>query len=741
MQRGRHYRIYSILLISLLLLISSAGERLCAAERLLHKADSTEIGTAQADSTAQAVSTAQADSSAQADSTRQLTGRELKRYEREKRAAAKMAEKERKLAIRDSIFNYRDSVIRHTPRVLTSNLFPKEVKYQRIFSWQTDTRFNNYRTVSIDSSFNQYYTENPLYKNDVGGVSLGVEGTASEYFNFFKREEMPLFPFMKWNLPYTYTPSTIPFYNTKTPYTELAYWGTLFADRQKEETNIKFLHTQNLSPSLNISILYQRFGGAGMLQNEKSDDRTLALTFNYIGDRYFANGGYIFNKVERKENGGISDLFMYRDTTVDVRTIPVYLKDASSIMKRSSFFISHSLGVPLNFLRKRDSLGFGEGTMAYFGHYGEYTTYSRHYYDVIGATETEAREQLYHNNFFINPTQSNETYKVESLDNRFFVKLQPWAQDAVVSQVNAGIGYQMVGYLTFRPEFYLSGNKYRHQNNTYLYFGASGLFRKYFKWDAVGKYNLSGYYQNDFEIDANVRFSLYPIKDGIHLSGHLHVSNLTSNPFYYSYFSNHYKWENDFAKETQTRVEAKLSIPHWNLEAFFGYAMLKDKVYMDELATPQQMGEATNILTAYVEKNFRLWKLHFNNRVLFQNSSDQVVVPLPKFALNLRYFLQFDVVKNVMTAQLGADLTWHSKYYMPGYAPASGMFYNQREMEVGGRPYLDLFLNIQWKRACIFVKGGNIGQNSLSKEYFSAYRYTRPQTHLKFGIFWPFYIK
>ena len=321
-----------------------------------------------------------------------------------------MAEKSRKLAIKDSIFNYRDSVIRHTPRVLTSNIFPKEVKYQRIFSWQTDTRFNNYKVVPIDSSFNQYYTENPLYKNDVGGVSLGVEGTASEYFNFFKREELPLFPFMKWNLPYTYTPSTMPFYNTKTPYTELAYWGTLFADRQKEETNIKFLHTQNLSPSLNISILYQRFGGAGMLQNEKSDDRTLALTFNYIGDRYLAQGGYIYNKVERKENGGISDLFMYKDTIVDVRTIPVYLSDASSIMKRSTFFLSHSLGVPLNFLRKRDSLDFGEGTMVWFGHYGEYTTYSRHYYDAISLSDTQARE-LYHNNFFINPTQSNETLK------------------------------------------------------------------------------------------------------------------------------------------------------------------------------------------------------------------------------------------------------------------------------------------------------------------------------------------
>ena len=44
-------------------------------------------------------------------------------------------------------------------------------------------------------------------------------------------------------------PESMPFYNTKTPYTELGYTGTLLANRQKSEDNIHFLHTQNFTPT------------------------------------------------------------------------------------------------------------------------------------------------------------------------------------------------------------------------------------------------------------------------------------------------------------------------------------------------------------------------------------------------------------------------------------------------------------------------------------------------------------
>ena len=52
-------------------------------------------------------------------------------------------------------------------------------------------------------------------------------------------------------------------------------------------------------------------------------------------------------------------------------------------------------------------------------------------------------------------------------------------------------------------------------------------------------------------------------------------------------------------------------------------------------------------------------------------------------------------------------------------------------------------MNVQWKRACIFVKAINVGMGwPMDKaDYFSAHGYIRPQRGIKFGVCWPFYLQ
>ncbi len=648
-----------------------------------------------------------------------------------------------KRRIRDSIYNYKDSLIRATPRLLATYIFPDSIMSQRMFLWKTDGYFNKPKQLNPDTTFNDNFHELPYLKNDVGATYLGVAGSAMQYYNYFKREECEIFPFYTPYKAYTHDIDNMPFYNVKTPYTELAYWGTLFATKLKEETNVKFLHTQNLTPSFNFNILYKRVGGKGILENESTDNRTFAITGNYIGKRYVAQGGYIFNRVKRKENGGVADPAMILDTIVDARTIPVRLTSASSALKKNTLFITHSYGIPFRFKKieaENDTLGYGEGTMAYIGHTGEFTTYSHSYKDMIALSDTSGRN-LYNNNFFINPTTTADSARVMNLDNRFFIRIQPWAKEAIVSKVDGGIGYQYLNIYSFDPSFFLSGNKNRSESNLYLYFGASGELKKYFAWEGFAKYNLAGYNSNDFRIGGELKFSAYPLKRGIHLTGRIDVSRERPNFFFNNYYSNHYVWNNDFDKTTETRIEGKLEIPDYKLELFFGYSLLNNNLYLDTLCNLKQNGEAMSVLTAYLKKDFKASIFHFDHKVLFQLSSKQEVVPLPELALNLRYYLQAPLVKNVLTLQLGVDATFTTKFYAQGYSPALGMFFNQRKEKIGENPYMDVFINMQWKRASIFVKYVNALQDWPTSDYFSANRYLRPQKALKFGVHWPFYIK
>ncbi|MBO8484951.1 MAG: hypothetical protein IAB78_00810, partial [Bacteroidetes bacterium] len=69
--------------------------------------------------------------------------------------------------------------------------------------------------------------------------------------------------------------------------------------------------------------------------------------------------------------------------------------------------------------------------------------------------------------------------------------------------------------------------------------------------------------------------------------------------------------------------------------------------------------------------------------------------------------------------------------------------HNQNDELYGNCPFIDVFVNIQWKRACIFIKAVNLGMGwpNNSADYFSADGYIRSQRAIKFGIFWPFYVQ
>lgn len=650
---------------------------------------------------------------------------------------------------RDSVRAYVDSVIRHTPRVLDTYLFDDSTKYKRLFMWKADKYFNDQTVIPLDTSFNYHYTELPYQRDDAGANYVGVAGGAMQYHNYFKREKLDEFPFWEVYLPYSYTPETMPFYNTKTPYTELAYWGTLFANKQKAENNVKFLHTQNLTPSFNANVIYQRFGSEGFLDKESTDNRTFSLTGNYLGKKYVAQGGYIFNKVKRTENGGIADPKWVLDTLVDAKTIPIVLNNsAGNILRKNTVFLTHSYSFKFSKKQKDstatdiDSLSLRDGTRAFIGHSFDMSIYSKKYIDNIGLSDSLARA-LYNNQFYINPTESADSNRVFQIENRVFLSLQPWDKNAIISKLDAGVGHQHISYYGFEPEHFITGNTTTKYDNLYMYFGAKGSLKKYFGWNAMARYDFMGYTQNDLLINGNIRFSSYPkkLKQGIHLLAGITVSNKRPSYFYNHLYTNHYCWNNNFNKTTETKIEAKLHIPDAKFEVFFGYSLLNNNVYLDSLAQARQNNSSMSVLTAYLRKDFRLWKFHFDNKILFQHSSNQEVLPLPKLSLDLRYYLEFYLVKNVLNIQLGANAIFATKYYAPGYNPALGMFYNQREEKIGGSPNIDVFVNLQWKRACIFVKYINAGQGWPNGDYFSAYRYIKPQKALKIGIFWPFYIK
>ncbi len=743
-----------------------------------------------------------------------LSRRERKKHDTELALPGLIAEANRKVAIKDSIKAHRDSVIEATPRILETYAFPDSLLYRRIVTWKHERYFHDLkglRDQSSDSSFNYNFHDNPIYREDLNATSLGVIGSPALSYDFFKRQEAENAIFYSPYLLYTYTPETLPQFNTKTPYTELVYYGTLFANKEKEESNIRIRTTQNITPELNILLEYHRYGGNGMLRREDTDTRTVAMAANYTGKKYLMHTGYIYDRIEKSENGGIVDTKWIRDTLVDSREIDVYLSDASNHLKRNTLFLDQTYRIPFTFLDKEvraqkkadrlqrkadelkmmrrdsimaagdssaiaslmeeirldslakaaaDSIELAEAmlvqadapdaetveediTTAFIGHSSEYSVFRKTYTDKISDA---LGKEFFRDQFYINPNRSMDSLRVMKLENRAFIRLQPWKSDAIVSKLDVGIGDKLANYYSFSPSNYIQGSNNVIQNSVYLYAGAKGQYEKYMEWDAFGKYNFLGHEINDFTVDGNLTFKVYPFRKDrqspLELKAHFETS--LKEPDYYQQhlFTNHYKWNNDFSKISTTKAEASLSIPRWDMAASFSYGLLSNNIYYDTFGLPRQNTRPMSVMTASLRKDFQIWKFHLDNRALFQLSSDSEVMPLPMLALNLRYYFEFDVVKNAMRMQLGANGRFTTKWYAPAYNPVLGVFHNQNKEQFGNCPVIDLFVNVQWKRVSVFVKAVNMnmGWPMDKADYFTAAGYIGPQRAIKFGITWPFYV-
>lgn len=713
-----------------------------------------------------------------------LSKNDKRKYDVEQKEKLKRREADSLQTIKDSLVAIRDSIRENTPRILETFALPDSMLYKRIIQWTHEREFHKMDIKIPDTTANFRFHDYPFFRKDVNATWLGVAGSAVQYYNYFNRTSENGVSFYQPYESWTYSAKTLPFYNTKTAYTELSYTGTLFANTQKASDNLHILTSQNIFPEFNYTLEYNRFGGNGIMENETTANKSLSASFNYTGKKYLMHAGYIHNKITRNENGGTTDNAMVRDTTLDAREYPIHLSKASNKIVKKTFFLDQQYRIPFTFINTmrdkkwdkayrerilasgdslmiasvdslvllaaqereaaRDTLDPEDITTAFIGHSSEYSVFRKRYEDQISSSDEIARQ--FYCDFLYNPTNSYDSTRVSKLENRVFLRLQPWADDAIVSKLNAGVGNRITNWYDFDPTF-LKGNTNTIWNSSFVYAGVEGQLRDYIHWDASGDYVFLGSEMNDMSIKANALFTLHPFrrarKSPVSLNVHFETSLKEPEHYHNHFYSNHFKWNNDFRKTSETKLQARLDIPKWKVSAEVGYALLDGNIYFDSLAVVRQNTSPMSVLSASLSKDFAFGPLRMDNRILFQVSSNQDVVPVPTLAANSRLYLQFDISKGTMKMQIGGDVWYNTLYYSPAWNPAVGVFYNQKQTQYHNGPVIDAFINVQWKRACIFLKAENVGQGwpMEKNDYFSAHHYIRTQRALKFGVYWPFYLQ
>lgn len=635
---------------------------------------------------------------------------------------------------------------------LESYFFSDDVRALKSFKWNVNRNFNRVDIIPIDTTLNNWRIDYPYYREGVGDMTLGGLGQATQPIDYAARSKYQDFSFAQPFDAYIFTMDNAPFYNVKRPFTLFEYGES--GQKSYRESNFGITHAQNIAPSTGFALEYKARSTKGLYQQQDTKNHNLALTFSHTGKRYSVHAGYINNDIKTEENGGVVGVWTVRDSIFEMPTvIPTKLSsaDASNRYRNNSIFVEQSYGVPLESMSEKD-FSMADKSAFYVGHSFEYNTWSKLYQDVR-SSYTNDRYAVdengdyvsvtteYYNDWFIDPDATKDSIRERVISNRLFIQAQPWDRNGIVGTLDGGVGLDFNSYSQFGLSDYITGeNSVVNKTNFFAYGSVHGKFRKYLDWNGDVKIYMAGDRVGDMSVGANIALSAYISGEPVTLSGGFKTELRSPSYWYENLFSNHYVFSDPLDKESETRIHAKLEIPSIDLELGVNQSVITDMIYFDANSKVAQEGSATSLTSAYLRKRFKLGGFNFDHRILWQMSSNQTVAPVPDLSAYLSYYYQFWVVENVLELQMGLDGRYTTAYYMPDYNPALSTFFNQRNDEIGGYPYVDAYVAGKWKRMRIYVKYQHLNDGMFGNgEYFSVANYPLNPGMFKMGFSWGFY--
>ncbi len=606
------------------------------------------------------------------------------------------------------------------------------------FAWQVDPDYNTVTKMPIDTLLlGAYQVDYPNMNLDggIGSIYLGNYGSANIPLNYFSRTTPKNFSFVDVWSSYIMTPRKTLFYNTRLPYSRLTY--SMSGDVSIEENLFNIVLSHNINPSTSVNINYNGDGTKGMYINQNTLVWNLGISASHTGKNWAMHGGYIYNGGDIEENGGIVDDKLITDTIISAANqIDVKLEDAKNYYIGHTVWWTGSYAIPLRAM-KEDEITLATVPSIFLGNSFNFTTMKKRY---IAQNESNLYEGGY-----LDPMKTGDTVSQSMVDTRFFVQVQPYDRNGVVGLISAGVGGDFSTYFQNVPVDSISvagfGGK-MNRNTLFVYGDIDGKISKYVDWDANANLNLIGYRAGDLDVGGRIKFTAFTKKKKQPMSLEGSVKFAVTSPDFWenNYYSNHFIWHNDFDKEVSTQFKAKFSIKPIDLELGATYELSSNKIYYDSLMNVAQYKNELSNLGVFLKKDFTFGGFHLNHSLLMQLSSNDYVTPVPLLSAYLSYFYSLDVVKDVLNLEMGMDGRYQTEYYGFGYNPALGQFYSQRDVKVGGFPYLDAFVSAKWKRLRILVKLQNWNVNLFGgTNYFAVAHYPQNRMMLKFRFSWSFY--
>ena len=600
---------------------------------------------------------------------------------------------------------------------------------QRIVNWKLIDFNGTVDSVTMDTMHLNFQHTYPIDRYSISNSFNGNMGSPVQSKILIDRLSDDGFLFSAPYLPYLNNVRSNRFYNTKMPFStiKLLTGGTNF----RESDQVGFLFTANANKKLNFGTLIDYMYARGEYQDQAMKLFSGSLFGSYNGMKYNAYGSLSINSLSNRENGGIQDDSYILNPSFgyeEAYNIPVNLsEDAQSSLKQLQFYFTHnySLGFTKESKDKNDSIIYTFVPVTRFTHTLKYDSYQKRYFELTPNTD------FYKNTYY---SATNDTSALQRLSNRLALNMP--------EEFNKFMRFGLTAFVHSDIERYvfLKDSLVRDSvlTNTSIGGELSKNLGQLFTYKFVANLSVLGYKAGDFDFSAHLGTKFRIWKDSIEMRVRASVNSYSPDFFFRNYESNHFMWNNNFSKSFDTRLSGRFAIPTRKLWFDLIIDNKTDYIFIDSTANPRQFSGSIQVLTAKLQKDFRFRKVGFDNTVIYQESFNDNIMPLPRLTLyhNLYYIDKWFSVLNV---QLGTYVRYHTSYYAPSYMPATGFFYNQRTTKVGNYPVLNLYANFLLKRTRFFFEYSHVNQLFMKGLYYSMPNYPINPALLKMGLTWNFY--
>ena len=627
-----------------------------------------------------------------------------------------------------------------------------KTKKQRVepsYAWRVSEPLGMHYPSTLDTIHLDYHrTMVPSMVSDAW-LTTGNYGAPGQNQIFFERPLAGEFFFEDAIDAWLHDTGTMRYYNTRIPMTLLSHstGGDKYSNLDRTQLEFSGNVDRKTQVGGGIDYIYSK----GSYDQQADKDFTWRLFGSHMGDRYELQTFFNHYNYTTKESGGINDDRYITDpsevqggeTRVDNKSIPTLLTNSHSHLEGSQFYLNQRYKVGY-YRYRRDSvtdtiidrtyvpvtsfiwtLDFRSSKHQFLNKSGrEDTTFFDNTYLALGGTDESTRYWRLRNTVGVSLLEGFNKYAKFGFavygthEVRRYTQVNTdsvqWAEGMDVLPVN--VPHRKTQNLLW------IGGQLTKQRGSLLRYNATAQFGVL--GDAAGEIDLTG--------DVTTRFKM--LGDSVSIKGYGYFKNLAVPYLLQHFVSNHYAWENNFSKTKRVRVGGELDIPFSWTNVNVGYETLSDYIYWNADGLPAQHGGAIHVLSARWHQGLHFKAFNWANSVTLQTSSNEQVLPLPKFAIYSNLYATFTIA-HVLHVQMGVDGNYYTKYYAPVYNPATMTFHSQQEMECGNFAIMNLYANFKMKQARFFVAWTHFNQKIHSGDaYFAMPHYPLNPARLQVGV-------